>query len=268
MILQPALNVVRNPHPRHAERLPAEITVVHGVSSGPVWLGDKPVLSQSRPAGRCERWEAFSPGGRGTGRPAAFDVFLRVQPHAVLAEYGPTGVHALEACRLAGVPLVVHFHGFDASRQSVLRKRRDDYQRLFQGLPPWWPYRRPSAQANFAGARPEKVHYCPYGVKLRRFSGASPSASPPVFLAVGRFVEKKARLHLAGFSETFRTHPQSRLRMIGDGPLLGPCRDLAAAFGIVAAVTFLGSQPHEVVAQECATAGLCAALSGSGGWRL
>jgi glycosyltransferase involved in cell wall biosynthesis len=38
--------------------------------------------------------------------------------------------------------------------------------------------------------------------------------------------------------------------MIGDGPLLDSCRDLARGLGIAPAVTFLESQPHSVIQDE------------------
>jgi glycosyltransferase involved in cell wall biosynthesis len=254
-ILQPALNVLSETFIRaHAERLPADVTVLHGVSSGLVRLGDKPVLSQTafrRAARALEGLLTLRPRNWHTTA-ALRAVFLRIHPHAVLAEYGTTGVHALKACRWAGVPLVVHFHGFDASKKSILRKHQAGYRRLFQEAAALVAVSRAMQQKLISlGARPEKVHYCPYGVEFRRFSGGRPSANPPVFLAVGRFVEKKSPdSTLRAFAETFRAHPESRLRMIGDGPLLAPCRDLAAALGVGAAVTFLGAQPHEAVARE------------------
>ena len=254
-IVQPELNVVSETFIRaHAERLPANITVVHGVSRGPVWLGDKPVLSQS-PLYRAARTlrSVLARWPRNWHTTAALlAVFRRTQPRAVLAEYGTAGVHALEACRLAHVPLIVHFHGYDASKKSTLNKHRKTYRRLFQQAAAAVAVSRAMRQKLISlGAEPEKVHYCPYGVEFRQFQGAQPSTNPPVFLAVGRFVEKKSPdLTLRAFAETFRARPESRLRMIGDGPLLGPCRDLAESLGIGAAVTFLGSQPHQAVEQE------------------
>ncbi len=75
--------------------------------------------------------------------------------------------------------------------------------------------------------------------------------APPVFLAVGRFVDKKApHLTLTAFAKALRDHPEARLRMVGEGPLLPSCRELAGALGARHAVTFLGAQPHEVVERE------------------
>ena len=64
-------------------------------------------------------------------------------------------------------------------------------------------------------------------------------------------VEKKApHLVLATFARVLRECPDARLHFIGDGALLGVCRDLAAALGIDHAVTFLGAQPHDIVERE------------------
>ena len=38
---------------------------------------------------------------------------------AVLAEYGTTGVELLSTCQIANIPLIVHFHGYDAHNREV-----------------------------------------------------------------------------------------------------------------------------------------------------
>ena len=38
----------------------------------------------------------------------------------VLAEYGTASASVTPACQMAGVPLVAHFHGYDASRYDVI----------------------------------------------------------------------------------------------------------------------------------------------------
>jgi glycosyltransferase involved in cell wall biosynthesis len=92
------------------------------------------------------------------------------------------------------------------------------------------------------GAQPEKVHWIPYGVDIDDFCGARPEAAGPGFLAVGRFVEKKApHLTLLAFHQAHLACPEARLTMIGDGPLLPLCRQLARALDIAGAVTFPGA---------------------------
>src|SRR6185436_16848964 len=43
------------------------------------------------------------------------ELFRRNKIDVVLAEFGPTGVFVMDACRELGLPLVVHFHGYDMS---------------------------------------------------------------------------------------------------------------------------------------------------------
>jgi glycosyltransferase involved in cell wall biosynthesis len=178
--------------------------------------------------------------------------FRRHSPDVVLAEYGPSGVNVMEACREAGVPLVVHFHGFDASVRTVLRENAATYPRLFRLAAAIVAVSQPMRRTLMAlGALPAKVHYNPYGVDCQAFDGAAPACAAPVLLAVGRFVEKKApQSTIAAFAGAYRACPQARLRMIGDGPLLAPCGDLVHRLGLGDAVQFLGAQPPAIVRAE------------------
>jgi glycosyltransferase involved in cell wall biosynthesis len=171
---------------------------------------------------------------------------------AVLAEYGPAGVHVSEACRRLGIPLVVHFHGYDASRLDVLQAHLQNYPRLFnQAAAIIAVSRAMQSRIISLGADPLKVHNNPCGVDCEMFSCGDPGSAPPSLLAVGRFVEKKApHLTLLAFAEARRQCRDARLRMIGTGPLWGPCRDLAIALGLGDSVTFLGAQAHSVVQKE------------------
>jgi glycosyltransferase involved in cell wall biosynthesis len=101
------------------------------------------------------------------------------------------------------------------------------------------------------GAPPAKVHLNPYGIDCTAFDRSNPAGAPPVLLAVGRFIEKKApHITIEAFSKAHRALPGARLRMVGDGPLLDECRALAKALGVADAVAFLGAQPHAVVQEE------------------
>ncbi len=72
-----------------------------------------------------------------------------------------------------------------------------------------------------------------------------------LFVAVGRFVSKKAPyLTILAFAEVLRVYPEAKLRMIGDGPLLGVCRSIVTGMGLERSVELLGPQPHDVVAME------------------
>jgi colanic acid/amylovoran biosynthesis glycosyltransferase len=166
----------------------------------------------------------------------------------------------MEACRQLNLPLVVHFHGFDLSVKRVLERYASAYSVMFQQADGLIAVSR-SMQRKLVemGAPPERVHYNPCGVNCELFGGASPADAPPLVLTVGRFVEKKGpQLTLAAFAEVLQLYPEARLRMIGDGPLLEACRKLSHDLAIDHAVTFPGSQPHRLVADEMRRARLFA----------
>ena len=109
----------------HAERLPAEMTVVHNLKKPKI--DGRPVLS-AHPAARLRRALLRSLGRLPEANEvttALLHVFQTSGADLVLAEYGKSGVAALEACRIAGLPLVVHFHGSDATQHEVLRQFKD-----------------------------------------------------------------------------------------------------------------------------------------------
>jgi colanic acid/amylovoran biosynthesis glycosyltransferase len=182
--------------------------------------------------------------------------FRRLQPDAVLAEYGTTGVLTMEASRQLAIPLVVHFHGYDASVHAVLEEHRETYPLMFHQAAAIIAVSGVMERKLISlGAPPEKVHYNPYGINCDNFGGADPATAPPLFLAVGRFVEKKSpHITMTAFASVHRSMPEARLHMVGDGPLLNNCRKLANELGIKDVVTFLGTQSPAVVQEEMRSA--------------
>jgi len=215
-------------------------------------VGDSPVLSWPiRIAHKA--WRVVTRNGIQRETTAAYvTAFRRHHANAVLAEYGTTGVLTVEACRKVGIPLIVYFHGFDASVRSVLQEHAEAYRVLFRHAAGIIASSRVMQDRLVSlGAPAEKVHYIPCGVDCQKFGGASPATAPPVMLSVGRFVEKKApQLTIEAFALAHRVDPAARLRMVGDGPLLEKCRELAKQLLPADAVTLLGTQPHAAIEAE------------------
>ncbi|MCB0329562.1 MAG: glycosyltransferase [Bdellovibrionales bacterium] len=171
-------------------------------------------------------------------------------PGLILAEYGPSAVAVLKACKLKGVPLVAHFHGFDVSMTTVLERYSAGYKAVFE-------YASALIAVSFAmkerlislGAPPEKINVVSYGVNLENFSVSSyPEQSS--FLFLGRLVEKKAPLILLeAFKEATRRHPHLTLNIAGDGPLLEDCKRFVDRNSLGAQVHLLGAVPHHSVPQ-------------------
>ena len=168
----------------------------------------------------------------------------------VLAEYGPTGTRLLETCDRHSLPLVTQFFGYDAYDRPTVEGLRTEYRRLLGEEAATIAVSRDMQSRLYElGARPGSVHWIPCGADPDRFSTTHAELNPPVFLAAGQFVEKKApQLTLLAFSRVVRDVPEARLQMVGGGPLLDACRQLADALGIAGSVEFLGFIAHEDLA--------------------
>jgi glycosyltransferase involved in cell wall biosynthesis len=227
--------------------------VVHGWRPS---IGDRTVLSWPRLAYHKLIRTIFRTDLERERTSAYLKVFREHNVVAVLAEYGDSGVWCAEACRQAGVPLVVHFHGYDASHREILATFEHAYAEMFaQAAAVIAVSHAMERQLVSLGAPPDKIFYNPYGVDTRQFTGADPAGADPVFIAVGRFTEKKGpHLTLEAFARVHRVYPEARLRMIGEGALLDTCRQLAQKLGIAEAATFLEAQVHSVVEQEMSLA--------------
>jgi colanic acid/amylovoran biosynthesis glycosyltransferase len=168
---------------------------------------------------------------------------------SVLAEFGPTGSFLAPACARAGVPLFVHFHGYDAYVHEILEAEQASYRRLFDIASGVISVSRAMSEKLLTlGVPAKRLHLNPYGVDPDRFYGGDPGNAPPTLLSVGRFVEKKApHLTMLAFSNVKQEIANARLVFVGAGPLLGPCKRLAQALGLDDAVSFLGERSPEEV---------------------
>lgn len=233
----------------HITHLPAKIVTVEGWRPS---INGRTVLSLPQ---RISHKLLRTLAGQGLEREttaAYVKAFRRHRVAAVLAEYGTTGVMTVDACRQLHIPLIVYFFGYDGSVTSVLEEHAESYRRMFQEACAIIAISRSMRRRLLSlGAPAEKVHYIPCGADCAQFGGASPADAPPLFLAVGRFVEKKApHLTIKAFAHVHSAHPSARMRMIGDGPLWNECRELAKTLGVADAVEFLGTQTHAVVGRE------------------
>ena len=177
--------------------------------------------------------------------------FVRNRVDAVLAEFGPTATLVMDACQKLHLPLIAHFHGFDAYRQQTLEVFGRRYKKLFEISAAIIAVSRDmQTQLQELGAPVEKIHYNSCGVEPSVFSGADPLHSPPTFVAVGRFVNKKApHLTLLAFKRTLESAPGARLVMIGDGPLWDACYQMTRSLDLAGSVELLGARSQAEVAE-------------------
>jgi colanic acid/amylovoran biosynthesis glycosyltransferase len=232
----------------------------------PHYVGSKVCSGQALPAGRVHLVHGGGRFGRfrdltfkATGHLAGTVVrtLTRLNPALVHAHFGPDGVTAMPLARTLGVPLVVTFHGFDATVRDADALRSFPRHRVYI-------VRRRSLMS--AGARflavshfikgrllaqgfPGErvvVHYT--GVDLHRFRGDPAAAREPVVLFVGRMVEGKGGSHLLhAMALVHARQPTVRVVLIGDGPERDEWELMARQTGVAA--EFLGERPPEDVQQ-------------------
>jgi colanic acid/amylovoran biosynthesis glycosyltransferase len=233
----------------HLLRLPGEILPLFGAwpdfrFNGRLVLPKRCRLG-FRFSGRFPSWVRQRIQKAGENRLAA----LLRQVNVTLAEFAPLGSSLVRPCRIAKVPLVVHFHGYDAYERRTLERYEKDYQEMFLSAAAFVVVSKAMCeQVVRLGAPREKVHLNPCGVDVLRFTATDAGSNPPHFLAMGRFVEKKAHLlTILAFERALRQCPDMRLSLAGDGPLLDSCKQLVAALRLEGAVQFLGVVSHDTV---------------------
>lgn len=176
----------------------------------------------------------------------------RLGVKVVLAEYGQTAAEMVAACKRSGIPLVAHFHGYDAYRKDMLAANADGYRLLFRSAARVVAVSDHMVeQLRRLGCPAERIVVIRCGVAPTFRVEADPASNPPHFVSVGRFTDKKApHLTLLAFEQVLAECPDASLAMIGDGPLLGACRSLVEARGLQHAVQLTGVLPPEEISRR------------------
>ncbi len=162
----------------------------------------------------------------------------------VLANYGISASHMMPVCKALNIPLLVIFHGHDATNKKTLQKYRKKYQNLF-------------AYASFIivvseemkkglikiGADVNKIRVVPCGVDTSKFKPeCDDKTKEKNFLAVGRFTSKKGPLYtIRAFHQVLQQFPNTTLTMVGKKTgLYDECEKLVTELQIQNSVIFTG----------------------------
>lgn len=179
----------------------------------------------------------------------------KLNPALIHAHFGPDGVRVLPLVQDLALPLIVTFHGYDATikdeylrrsfyshrvylrRKQVLKREA----RLFIAVSEF--IKGKLLEQNFP---PDKVvqHYI--GIDLETFKPDPGMPREPIVLFVGRLVEKKGCEYLIrAMNRVQAVRPEVELVVIGDGPLRPTLEQLAMES--LRRYQFLGVQSHDVV---------------------
>lgn len=183
--------------------------------------------------------------------------FKKNKIDVVLAEYGQTAAEVLATCKYANVPLVVHFHGFDASHYDTLEKYKKGYCEVSDYASALIAVSHKMKQTLVQlGLAERKILINTYGPNDIFFENKFDPTSK-TFLAVGRFTDKKAPyLTLAAFKLVNEKNKHARLIMCGTGNLWNTCKNLSVLWGLKEYVDFRGvTTPDEINKLFCQSLG-------------
>lgn len=174
----------------------------------------------------------------------------------LVVEFGTLAGVVSRAAKALQLPFFIYFRGYDATRALNRWSVRHSTRRSVEGAAGIF------AVSNYLvekldshGICHPNTHVLPSGVDTGLFVPGQ--KEPGRLLYVGRFVDKKSPLLvIRAFARVLRQYPEAHLDMIGAGPLMPAAVQLLAELGLEASVTLHGPQPHEVVREKMAVAGI------------
>jgi len=158
----------------------------------------------------------------------------------ILIEYGTHAHDLLPLIKVLSIPVVVHFHGYDASCKAYVANQ-SYYADLFRLASKFIVVSKVMEKTMLSiGCPKDKLVYNVYGPRPE-FKDVQPTFSKKQFVAIGRFTDKKAPYYtILAFKDVLSKHPDAQLLMAGDGVLLNSCKNIVKHFGIETNVQFLG----------------------------
>jgi glycosyltransferase involved in cell wall biosynthesis len=173
------------------------------------------------------------------------------------AQFGDNGLRILPLARQLNLPMVVTFHGFDASRKLANRIYYEGLKELFDYASAIIVVNTGMADVlplNEANRR--KVRWVPCGVDPEQFVfDQSVQTKSFNILHVGRLIEKKGVPDLIrAFAMATKEVDKMTLHIVGTGKEAGECRALAKEYHLESKIIFHGwKSPKEVkeLMQQC-----------------
>ncbi|MCE7863192.1 MAG: glycosyltransferase [Bacteroidetes bacterium CHB5] len=171
------------------------------------------------------------------------------EPDVLHAQFGFSAVRILPVAKMLKIPLVVSFHGMDASH--MLRK-----QSYRNGLKKVFAYATTIVVCNPAMAdvlpltadQKRKIMWVPYGINLKQFNPQPRKVNEVLrILHVGRFIEKKGVPDLIRAFSKLKNQQTIQLELVGTGPEEKLCKQLVREMRLEQRVIFHGWKSSEEV---------------------
>ena len=191
----------------------------------------------------------------GADRAAAKAFCQRHGVKIVLAEFGPTGAALMTLCKGLGIPLIVNFHGYDATVMPKSARVRSAYRQLARTVSGVvCGSRHFAGRVAEIGFERDQIMVVPCGIESALFQ-PGPDKTGNRIVAVGRLTPKKAPdLTIRAFAKAREEVPSLMLDMIGPGPLFDHFAGLIEDLGLSESVRLMGAQEPQAVRAALASA--------------
>ena len=168
-----------------------------------------------------------------------------------MAEYGTAGSFITPICKNLDIPLLVHFHGFDASRKDTLNNFKKGYELMFSYATKIIVVSNAMKQALVGQGCPEtKLLINTYGPHPY-YLNIKPNLESNFIISVGRHTYKKAPyLTILAFQKVLKKHPHLKLKMIGDGELFDVSKNLVKSLGLENNIILLGGLERKEIVKH------------------
>lgn len=193
-------------------------------------------------------------------RELAFSASVRqFRPDLFFAEYGPMGIVAYRLSKEFNAPFIVHFHGYDASREfndaAYAEQIKDVIASATLILVPSAHMKR-LLQIQCGGLG--RIEVVPYGPDYSRIEAAVTRSAErtcfPSIAALGRLTAKKNPLALLEAFALVRSRiPDARLTIVGDGEMRPAVVERVRDLDLKGSVELTGALPHEEALRVLAT---------------
>jgi colanic acid/amylovoran biosynthesis glycosyltransferase len=177
------------------------------------------------------------------------DLIRRKDVRLIHAHFGPDGLRMLPIAEGLGLPLLVTFHGYDASSALHSRVYLRQLRQLFAYSHIICVSQNIANKLYLHGAVRSKTHTHHIGVPVEEFGVVERESiknkvaqkKTLTFLQVSNFVEKKGHKYTAQAFHRFLPHySKSQLIFAGDGPTRLQTEKLCQNLGLNGRVSFLG----------------------------
>ena len=182
-------------------------------------------------------------------------LWRKMKIRLIHARFGTMGVKVMKAKKIAKLPMITSFHGFDlphprSNRKTYQRKLR----RLFRvGEKFTVPSRHAKRRLIKWGCPAHKIKIMYSGIDMNKFkfSRRSLRKKRVRIISVGRLHKKKGMEYLIkAFRKVHKSHPSTKLVIIGSGDERLRLKRMVKKYRLKRHVQFKGNLPHRKVAKE------------------